>query len=403
MLSPMTGPASPPTDPGATPVVARALAPDLARGGMLLLIALANVHLWTYGHPLDIRGYPRELDTADQVITCVQMLLVDGRAYPLFGFLLGYGIVQLARRRTAVGLSDEAVTRVVCRRGGWMILIGLVHGLVLFSGDIVGAYGLLAVLLAGPLVRGTDHALLGTAAVGMLTIVLFAAGSGLPAGDSVVATLPSMTIENPVAALATRTQEWIGNGFFVQAISVLAAVTIGAWAARRRWLDEPERHRGVLTAVAIAGLAAAVLAGMPYALMASQLWAAPPLGVVLLASVLHSVGGYAGGVGYAALFGLLAVRLAAGTGPVTTALRSCGQRSLSCYLAQSVAFAMLLPAWTFGLGATLHVWQAALYALGTWLVILLVAAASAQANYRGPAELLLRRLTYGPPRSHRLA
>ena len=38
-------------DPGATPVAARALAPDLARGGMLLLIALANVHLYLYDGP----------------------------------------------------------------------------------------------------------------------------------------------------------------------------------------------------------------------------------------------------------------------------------------------------------------------------------------------------------------
>jgi uncharacterized membrane protein YeiB len=103
-------------------------------------------------------------------------------------------------------------------------------------------------------------------------------------------------------------------------------------------------------------------------------------------------------MGYAALFGLLAIRLArrGSPGPVTHALQACGQRSLSCYLAQSVAFVALLPAWTLGLGEGAHVWQAALVGIGTWLVILLIADASARAGYRGPAELLLRRLTYGP-------
>jgi uncharacterized membrane protein YeiB len=45
-----------------------------------------------------------------------------------------------------------------------MIVIGFAHGVLLWAGDIVGAYGLLAVLMAGLLVRATDRALLATAA-----------------------------------------------------------------------------------------------------------------------------------------------------------------------------------------------------------------------------------------------
>ena len=81
------------------------------------------------------------------------------------------------------------------------------------------------------------------------------------------------------------------------------------------------------------------------------------------------------------------------------ALRACGQRSLSCYLAQSVAFVALLPAWTLGLGQQARPGQLALVGFGAWLVILLVAAESGRRGYRGPAETLLRRLTYGPRRA----
>lgn len=392
--------ASPPVDPGAVPTASRALAPDLARGFMLLLIALANVHLWAYGHPLGPRGYPRDLTVADQAVTLLQMLLVDGRAYPLFGFLFGYGIVQLARRRAAVGMPAESVTRLVRRRGLWMVLIGFAHGLLLWSGDIVGAYGLIAVALAAVFVRGTDRALLGTAAGGVLLAGLFYSGSGLtPPGPPAEALLPSMTVADPLAAAAVRIPEWLGIGLTLQAFSVFAAVAAGAWAARRGLLDDPGRHRGLLVRVAIAGIAVAVAGGMPFALMAAQVWGAPSTGMLVLGGFLHGMAGYAGGLGYAALFGLLAIRLADGTGPVTFALQACGQRSLSSYLAQSVAFAALLPAWTLGLGGGAHVWQTALYGFGAWLVILLVAAVSARAGYRGPAELLLRRLTYGPRRT----
>jgi uncharacterized protein len=388
-----------PADPGATPTAARALAPDLARGFMLLLIALANVHLYVYGHPLGPRGYPLDLTGADQWVALVQMTLVDGRAYPLFGFLFGYGIVQLARRRAAVGLPADAVTRLVKRRGAWMILIGAVHGVLLWSGDIVGAYGLIAVALAGLLVLGNDRALLGTAAGGVLVSALFYSMTGLTPTEEATELLPSMVVENPALAAGYRLFEWLFVGFLSQSLAVFAAVALGAWAARRGLLDEPAKHRPLLTRTAIGGLAAAVLLGLPMTLMAAQLWTTPPMGLVVAAGFLHAVGGYAGGLGYAALFGLLAIRLAGRTGPVTSALRACGQRSLSCYLAQSVAFVALLPAWTFGLGAGAHLWQTALYATGAWLVILLVAAASDRAGYRGPAELLLRRLTYGPRRT----
>jgi uncharacterized protein len=388
-------------DPGATPVSARALAPDLARGGMLLLIALANVHLYVYGGALGVRGYPKSVVGADQVVALLQMTLVDGRAYPLFGLLFGYGIVQLAWRRSALGLPAGAVTRLVRKRGAWMIVIGLLHGVLLWSGDIVGAYGLLAMLLAGLLVRGTDRGLLVTTTIGVVLVTLVSSLYGLQLPDESTALLPSMTIPDPGAAAAARAFEWISSVLFGGAIGVFAAVAFGAWAARRRLLDEPERHRTLLTQAAIGGIVLAVLGGLPLALMAAQVWTSPSIPMVLLAGALHGLTGYAGGVGYAALFGLLAVRISrrGELAAVPHAVQACGQRSLSCYLAQSVAFVALLPAWTLGLGEHARLWQAALAGIGVWLVILLVAAASDRRGYRGPAETLLRRLTYGPRRT----
>jgi uncharacterized membrane protein YeiB len=364
---------------------------------MLLLIALANVHVYNWGHPVGPRGYPLDLDGVDRWIALLQVLLVDGRAYPLFALLFGYGIVQLAGRRGDVGMPTGAVTRLVRRRGAWMIAIGAAHGVLLWAGDIVGAYGMLAVLMAGLLVRGDERTLLAVALGGILLTTLIYAGTAFAPTNS-ESLLPSMLIEDPVAALVVRTFEWLSVGFFLQVIGVFGAVALGAWAGRRRLLDEPERHRPLLVRAAVGGITAAVLLGLPMALIAAGIWTPPPLGVAALAASLHTLGGFAGGVGYAALFGLLAIRIdrRSGPGPVASALRACGQRSLSCYLAQSVAFVALLPAWALGLGEDVHLWQTALVGIGTWLVILVVAAVSARAGLRGPAEVLLRRLTYGP-------
>lgn len=386
-------------DPGATPTTSRAPAPDLARGGMLLLIALANVHLFGYGSAVGVRGYPRGIEGPDRAVTLLQMTLVDGRAYPLFGLLFGYGVVQLARRRAAA--APGVAVALVRRRGLAMIAIGLVHGLLLFSGDIVGAYGLLAVLMAGHLVRGAASALLATAGSGLLlSTLLFSAVGFVPPGDP-QSPQPSIAQPDAGAAALARAFEWATSGFPLQALGLFGAVALGAWAARRRLLDEPQQHRALLARVAAAGLVAGALGGLPLALMAAGLWTSPPTAAVLLAGALHALTGYVAGAGYAAAFGLLAIRLdrTGGGGPFPRALRACGQRSLSCYLAQSVAFVALLPAWSAGLGEGARLWQTALVGLGAWLVILLVAAASDRAGLRGPAEVLLRRLTYGPRRA----
>ncbi|MGH3906014.1 MAG: DUF418 domain-containing protein, partial [Pseudonocardiaceae bacterium] len=125
---------------GAIAVSARSLAPDLARGAMLLLIALANAHIYLYGHPIGVRGYPVPESILDKAVVLVQMTLVDGRAYPMFALLFGYGVVQLLRRQTSGGVDEVTVRRLVRRRGWWMILFGFLHALLLFAGDIIGSY-----------------------------------------------------------------------------------------------------------------------------------------------------------------------------------------------------------------------------------------------------------------------
>jgi uncharacterized membrane protein YeiB len=327
------------------------------------------------------------------VVTALQMMLVDGRAYPLFGVLFGYGIGQLAARRAAAGVAVPEVVGVVRRRGLWLAAIGAVHVVLLWSGDIVAAYGVLAAALAGILVAGTEVSLATTAVVGAVLGTFLGTLSGFsPAG----ATTPLASVATPAAlpAVVARLNEWAGGVLISSMIAVVGAVGLGAWAARHRLLDDPARHRGLLGRVAVAGLAAAVLGGLPLALAGAGVWQ-PGTGALLLAGGLHTLGGYAGGLGYAAVFGLLVTR-SGGRSPALRAVGACGQRSLSCYLGQSVLFVALLPEWTAGLGARLTVAQAALLAVAVWLLLLLAAVASARVGYRGPAEVLLRRLTHGP-------
>src|SRR5690606_19634247 len=108
-----------------------------------------------------------------------------------------------------------------------------------------------------------------------------------------------------------------------------------------------------------------------------------------------TLAGVAGGIGYAALLGLLAAAIGERRGIVTRAISAVGKRSLSSYLLQSVLFAPGLAAWGLGLGATLTPLAAAGLAVAVWLVTAIVALILDLRGKRGPAEALLRRLAYG--------
>jgi hypothetical protein len=129
---------------------------------------------------------------------------------------------------------------------------------------------------------------------------------------------------------------------------------------------------------------------------------------------LHAVSGEYGGPGYVALFGLIALRLGAAgrhraqedgsasgspakpavtsaISPVIRPVVALGQRSLSGYLLQSVAWTVLFAPWALHLGGTC---TAAVAAIAVWLLSLAAAQALSARGARGPAETLLRRITY---------
>jgi uncharacterized membrane protein YeiB len=117
-----------------------------------------------------------------------------------------------------------------------------------------------------------------------------------------------------------------------------APVLVGIWAARRRLLEEPARHLPLLQRVAVLGLTVAAAGALPTTLQAIGVWTPGSAGVGFAAACLHTVTGLAGGFAYAAIVALVVVRLRDRRGPLVTALSACGQRSMTCYLAQSVVW-----------------------------------------------------------------
>lgn len=393
----MTAPARP-----ADPLRAsldRALAPDVARGVMLLLIALAHAP----GFVSDRAPTP-----ANTVTELVRSLLAENQARAMFIVLFGYAMGQLLYRQEARGTGPAETRSLLRRRGLVLVGVGLAHFALLVPLDIVATYGF-ALLFLAAMVTARDRVLLWTAAATLpLGIALIswtyqrAVDIELTGGQAGMT--PYMSATYP-AHIVSGLPTWLPETVLSMVV-VVPGMLFGIWAARRRYLDEPRIHAVLLRRTAIGLLLVALATRLPEALVVAGFWVPATTSTEWAFALLHTFGGYAGGIGLAALVGVLVVgrrRDGEGGGPagagraggrLATALAALGQRSLTFYLAQSLVWLLLFYPFTLGLSGTVSFAGSAATAVGVWAASVAVAAAMARAGRQGPAEMLVRKLTY---------
>ncbi|MFI6513790.1 DUF418 domain-containing protein [Streptosporangium sp. NPDC050855] len=390
----------------------RVPAPDLARGGMLLLIAIANTPWYLWGRQLRPSTiHPPGGSMLDRAVQVASIVTVDFRVYPMFAFLFGYGMVQLLTRQEAAGQDRPSVLAQLRRRNAWLLVFGFLHAALLWQGDILGAYGLAGLLLARFFLHRADRTLLTWSAIGAALLTLATLGgiaaaclaAAAPVRPETVGYLPLGAApggqSDPLAAALDRLTFWpvvtIGQGLLTLALPV--AIVLGFWSARRRILEQPGRHLPLLRHVAIVGVAVGWLGGLPHA-AAVMGWLPVPPELMFVFEITQMTTGLPAGLGYAAAFGLLGHRVSRRrTGALVTAVTAVGRRSLSAYLAQSFLCAPVLAAWGLGLGAHLHSAAMAGYAISVWLVTVTGAWLLERHRLRGPAEIALRRLARRSP------
>lgn len=396
-----------------TSVKERILAPDVARGLMLLGIAVANANTaWQMlGSTPDAPPTPLPSDPA---VTVFNDILVNVRGLPMFALLFGYGIGMLVMREYRRGAPWPAARGLLLRRYGWLALFGIVHAVFLFFGDILLVYALLG-LIVTMMVPLRDKTLLwiagvfGVISMAVAVLLVGLIGASQPAGGA-----------GAGSAAGMEAFGLMGDGYVARQLipglivvvsvpftlvlagaQLFALMLVGLVAARRRVLEDSDGHRGLLTIVAAVGVTTAVITGILSGLSR--------LGVIggTWGEALSQAAGIVAGPGIVALIALAClptqrrIRAAAQAGrtlapPAALAmLQALGQRSMSGYVGQSVLFMVLASAWALDLftGSTITVVSA--WATAVWLVTLVAAWALAKAGKPGPLEALHRRLTYG--------
>ncbi len=115
---------------------------DVLRGVGVLGILVMNVYAFAmpfmaYGNPL-VMGGVEPINIGTWFFTHI---FVDQKFMSIFSMLFGAGVLLMSERAAAPG---AAVTPVFLRRQFWLLVIGLVHAYLIWFGDILTAYALIA-------------------------------------------------------------------------------------------------------------------------------------------------------------------------------------------------------------------------------------------------------------------
>ena len=388
------------------PLAQRAGGPDLARGLALLGIALANTVGWLHGSPWAVLLKQADATALDRTVDVIVALTADNRGFPLFALLFGYGIGILHRRSEERGERPRRFLLRMLRRHLVLLVIGLLHGILLFTGDILVAYALIGMFVALLMTRRRFVLpLAGVLALPALGVWGWAdAVIGLGGGDGYA----SASAPDYLTGLALRTHEALRDLVLTPLLDLglITPMAVGAIVARLRLFEQVRENQDLLVPLTRWGLLIGLLGALPLTAVLvadpthARLEGETVLGIL---GVLHQYSGLVLALGAAAGCALLDERVrrrgAEGVGPAEHALgagvrgiEALGAMSLSAYIAQSLVFHALFPPYTLDLGARLGSAGASGIVLLSWAAMIPLAVALRTRGRRGPLEHLLRRL-----------
>lgn len=379
---------------------------DALRGFALAGVLIANLGDFSLYEYLST-AQREALPTAgfDRIAGTALALFVDGKAITLFSLLFGLGFaMQLERAQTR---GADGLRRYL-RRIGILLMIGLAHAYLVWWGDILLIYAMLALLLI-PLRRLSDAALLATGlALALLWPLLAPAMDALGAGqasesDMNAANLAAFASPSYLTAMRQNIAycHWAWIGLWSVFPFVFARFLLGYWAGRKHLLHDPLANRLLLQRLfatgAILGLVVTIATMLlePLELPALDKGA----GQVLF-RIVKRIGPLGLGIAYATGFALLYVRPS--FRQRLRVLAPVGRMALTNYLTQTVVGMTIFYGFGFGVGP----FHGLAPVFAVWLLLFGAQIAFSHwwlARYHfGPMEWLWRSLTYGSAKPMRL-
>lgn len=380
----------------------RALMPDLIRAFALFGIALVNVML--FSQPMTLGFTDGGLDTgADQAAFMAMAGLFLMKSYPLFSMMFGAGLAyQLAAaERAGADFKGRYFRRMTA-----LIVLGILHFIFFWIGDILLTYGLLGCMLyllkdtsprtlvrIGAILIAVNSALM-LSMGGMIWLVEAYMPEALEAADYDIMTTSAMQALGEGSFLDAALWRLILLPLFLpsvimqQGIAVFGFFCFGLAAVKYGVIDQPDApvwrlSRRIFLPIGLVGSFAGawILLGAPN-MTGSQFILGS--GVVMAFSAFSALG-YAG---------LIAAMSKGTPGPVRRFFARAGSASLTAYLLQSVLFSLIFTGYGFGQFAQMTAAEAIGTAALVALASLVFTGVWRSFAARGPMEVLLRWYTY---------
>lgn len=403
------------TRSGPVPASERIEAMDVLRGFALLGILLMNIE--AMAGPLDraMTGLDPALTGIDRWADAAVYVLVQGKFYTLFSLLFGMGFAVMMRRADAAG---RPFATLYLRRTLGLFVIGAVHMLAIWSGDILMVYALLSLALLwgfrNTATEALPHWAIGLYLLPVALILLFGAVASLarldPQAAIEVARQETEQLAGLARAVAAQRAAYGGDDYLAAVAQrwddmlnvfgmvllfgwqVLGMFVLGLWFVRSGAIERPREFPRLYSRLRFVALPAGLSLMLVSFALEPTLDGRMDLRIGIAAALAWSAGllmclGYFAWIVRALQSPLWGERLAV--------LAPAGRMALTNYLAQSLIGTLVF--YGYGLGGFEQVpraWQVpfalAVFALQVvwsrwWL-----------ARFRyGPAEWLWRAFTYG--------
>ncbi|MED1528750.1 DUF418 domain-containing protein [Bacillus pumilus] len=359
---------------------------DSLRGFSLLGILIVNMLNFQYDY-----DFEKMFDSSfwgQEFGVYLTEILFQGSFYPIFSFLFGYSFIKLIESTKAKGLNTNAI---VVRRGFGLIVLGMLHYIFIWNGDILLYYGACTFFLMMFLSSRIKTMLIWSGVLGALSLVVVPYMMKLVYGTDELLTdvyakgaygdilLSRVTVEDDmlivtvILAIVTITLMPI-LGFLFGTMMVGPFALLGMVIGKRGHLTEEDRgmaYRKGWVWVIVVGLA----------LKCATFIDAPWSEFVMI------LGGYVLAIGYIQAFIVFYYSKAAEG--LKRLLAGLGRLSLSNYLAQSIICTTIFYSYGLGLFGQLGSMFGLLLAVGLYTAQLFISYLYLKKWRRGPVEWMM--------------
>ncbi len=381
---------------------------DVLRGLAICGILIGNMQ-WFSGYGFIPLALEDQTPTVDQVTHFFVHFFVEGKFYSIFSFLFGFGFaIQIAKADERSDKNAELFKR----RLFWLLVIGLLQALFLWSGDILSVYAVMGFLLL-LFRKKTNESLLKWAFVLLVIPILsylllyglFVAFAPPEAAAMVNAAQTDMWNQS-ITSVPKSSYFQILTGYNVNMLigryaglifqmrlpKILAMFLLGVYAHRRAFFQNLSGHQAFTRRVLVYGLTFGLIANVAFAALSRSEADFPPTLAGLGGVVAYAFGVPALALGIIALVTTIWQRAA--WRRLLRFLAPVGRMALTNYLLQTVICVFIFYGYGFGMYGRVGATTATLIALTIFLIQIVISGLWLRYLNYGPVEWIWRQLTY---------